>query len=68
MTEDEEDDDEGLEFVDPIALSKAKQAEAAANKDQNQKPTMVMINGNLVPANTVSLNMGSTVQGGIGIV
>ena len=35
MKEDEEDDDEGLEFIDPIALSKAKQAEAAANKDQN---------------------------------
>ena len=32
MKEDE-DDDEGLEFIDPIALSKAKQAEAAANKD-----------------------------------
>ena len=67
MKEDE-DDDEGLEFIDPIALSKAKQAEAAANKDQNQKPAMVMINGKLVPANTVSLNMGSTAQSGVGMV
>ena len=29
---------------------------------------MVMINGKLVPANTVSLNMGSTAQSGIGMV
>ena len=30
---DDADDDEGLEFVDPIALQKAKVAEALANKD-----------------------------------
>ena len=62
MAEDEEDDneEEGLEFIDPIALSKAKQAEAAANKEQSQKPAMVMINGKLVPANTVSLNIGGS--------
>ena len=29
----EEDEDEELEFIDPVALSKAKLAEAAASKD-----------------------------------
>ena len=32
--ENEDNDEEGLEFIDPIALSKAKQVEAAANKEQ----------------------------------
>ena len=50
------EDDGGLEFVDPEAIKKAQQAEAAANKEQNQKPKMVMINGKMVPAATVSLN------------
>ena len=59
----EDDDEEGLEFIDPIALNKAKIADAAANKDQSQKPAMVMINGKLVPASNVSLNMGSATQG-----
>ena len=31
----EDDDDEGLEFIDPVAMNKAKIAEAAANKDDN---------------------------------
>ena len=54
--EDESEDDCGLEFVDPEAIRKAEQAEAAANKVDNQKPKMVMINGKMVPASTVSLN------------
>ena len=52
----DEDDDEGLEFVDPIALQKAKIAEVLANKDQSQKPKMVKINGEMVPVHTVSFN------------
>ena len=31
----EDDDDEGLEFIDPVAMSKAKIAKAATNKDDN---------------------------------
>jgi len=31
----EDDDDEGLEFIDPVPMSKAKIAEAATNKDDN---------------------------------
>lgn len=54
--EDESEDDCGLEFVDPEAIKKAEQAEAAANKVDNQKPKMVQINGKMVPASTVSLN------------
>jgi hypothetical protein len=33
-----------LEFVDPEAIKKAEQAEAAANKEQNQKPKMMVLN------------------------
>ena len=58
--EDESEDDCGLEFVDPEAIRKAEQAEAAANKVDNQKPKMVMINGKMVPASTVSLNSSVT--------
>lgn len=54
--EDESEGDCGLEFVDPEAIKKAEQAEATANKEQNQKPKMVQINGKMVPASTVSLN------------
>ena len=56
VQEGEDDDYEGLEFIDPVAMNKAKIAEAAANKDDNLKPAMVKINGKLVPASTVSLN------------
>mmetsp|Transcript_23453 Transcript_23453/g.31421 ORF Transcript_23453/g.31421 Transcript_23453/m.31421 type:complete len:94 (+) Transcript_23453:1269-1550(+) len=52
------EDDGGLEFIDPEEVRKAQLAEAVANKDQNQKPKMVLINGQLVPASTVSLNKG----------
>lgn len=54
--EEESEDDCVLEFVDPEAIKKAEQAEAAANKVDNQKPKMVQINGKMVPASTVSLN------------
>jgi len=37
-------------------VRKAEIAEAAMNKEENQKPKMVLINGQLVPAATVSLN------------
>ena len=52
------EDEGGLEFIDPEEVRKKQLAEAAANKDQNQKPKMVLINGVLVPASTVSLNKG----------
>ena len=60
------EDEGGLEFIDPEEIRKKELAEAAANKDQNQKPKMVLINGVLVPASTVSLNKGPSVHHGQG--
>ena len=54
--EEVEDDDDCLEFIDPLAEEKAKLAEAAADKEKDQKPKMVKINGKLVPAHTISMN------------
>ena len=54
--EEAEDDDDCLEFIDPLAEEKAKLAEVAADKEKDQKPKMVKINGKLVPANTISMN------------
>ena len=49
----ESSDDEGLEFIDPAAIEKERQAEALANKQQDQKPKMVKINGKFVSASTI---------------
>lgn len=54
-----DDDSDGsgvLEFIDPVAVEKAKLAEARANKDD--KNQMATINGKQVAANSVSLNAG----------
>ena len=56
VDKEQESDDDLLEFIDPEAERKAKLAEAAADKEYNQKPKMVKINGKLVPAQSVSLN------------
>ena len=60
VNEDESEDDGGLEFIDPVAIERQKLAEAIANKEREQKPKMVLINGKMVPAHSVSLNAPST--------
>ena len=49
VTGDEES--EGLEFIDPEAEKRARLAEAAKEKDDNEQ--MIMINGQLMPASTL---------------
>ena len=51
-----EGDEDCLEFIDPRAEERAKAAEAAANKEKDQKPKMVKINGKMVMAHTISMN------------
>lgn len=60
LDKEQESDDDLLEFIDPEAERKAKLAEAAAEKEYNQKPKMVKINGKLMPAQSVSLNNATT--------
>lgn len=50
------EDEDGLEFIDPAAIEREKVAEALANKEREQKPKMVLINGKMVPAMSVTLN------------
>ena len=49
VTGDEES--EGLEFIDPEAEKRARLAEAAKEKDENEQ--MILINGQLVPASSL---------------
>ena len=58
------EDEGGLEFIDPAAIEKERQAEALANKEREQKPKMVKINGKLVPASSIGAANG---QSGLGI-
>lgn len=64
VADDDSEDEDGLEFIDPAAIEREKVAEALANKERDQKPKMVLINGKMVPAMSVTLNSGAPAANG----
>lgn len=55
------EEDEGLEFYDPIQAQKMAKAEALREREQEQ-PTMVKINGKLISAASLNQNDAKNVK------